>query len=32
MNVLVDEIADDGAPAYPHPIGSLEFGCGCGIG
>ena len=24
MNVLVDEIADDGASAYQHPIDSLE--------
>jgi hypothetical protein len=32
MNVLVDEIADDGASAYQHPIDSLESGCGCGIG
>jgi len=32
MNVLVDEIAHDGASAYPHPIDSLESGCGCGIG
>jgi hypothetical protein len=28
MNVLVDEIADDGASAYQHPIDSLESGCG----
>jgi hypothetical protein len=32
LNVLVDEIADDAGPPYPHPIDSLESGSGCGIG
>jgi len=32
MNVLVAEIVYNSASAYPAPIGSLESGCGCGIG